>query len=368
VVIIPAQPPASAPVSPSSATLPASSSPATPHTSIVFATHRLLGSGVLHRSCSSEEIRLVQHPESLILLALSEALSPDECAVVTGARRWNDSIGESKAFEFRGSHAPMQAVGPEPIQLDSLPPVHGSLDRYRIPTSLIFLDAAHYSQSDLALAGGKGKKSRYSVEQYTPESMLRELKKAYVGFSLPVLKPGKKGEQERAERVKAGLPPMENAVPSVIGHVSHASVIHTGGWGSSTTAAIDVKSGSQSSDLQLKLLLQWMACSLTMSGEEANVDEELMTRPKNKKKPPRMKNVYETTLKKDDPIELLTRPPARSLVYHPPAAHPQSVGLEHFVEYVKRHPVGGRTEWSVHDMNFSRQQIGSTEALICVCS
>ncbi|XP_057658319.1 poly(ADP-ribose) glycohydrolase-like [Diorhabda carinulata] len=147
-----------------------------------------IGGGVLRYGCVQEEIRFVICPELIITRLFIEQLTDLEAVVVTGAQRFSNYSGYGDTFVWEGPH-------------NDLTPY----DEYgRRRTSISIIDATRYTKSS---------------QQFYPSAMLRELNKAYVGFST---------------RDKSNLSP-----------------VATGNWGC----------GAFNGSLYLKSLLQLMACS-----------------------------------------------------------------------------------------------------------
>ncbi|KAJ8922080.1 hypothetical protein NQ315_008721 [Exocentrus adspersus] len=150
--------------------------------------NRNVGGGVLGYGCVQEEIRFVICPELIISRLFVEQLGDHEAVVVTGPERYSKYSGYGDTFEWGGNVE------------DDTP--HDEYGRRR--TSVCIIDATRFNKS---------------LDQFYSSAMLRELNKAYVGFS---------------SREKENLAP-----------------VATGNWGC----------GAFRGSAALKSLLQLMACS-----------------------------------------------------------------------------------------------------------
>lgn len=127
-------------------------------------------------------------PELMVAPLLCEAMDDHEAVVVVNSRRYNEVTGARKTFAFQGAVDGMHFT-PAVAAIDALP--------------------GHY------------------VAQYTTETTVRELVKAFAGFSL---------YSEITQR--------------------HCPAVATGNWGG----------GTEASDVQIKALMQWIAA--TQAGKE----------------------------------------------------------------------------------------------------
>ncbi|CAH1176930.1 unnamed protein product [Phaedon cochleariae] len=146
-----------------------------------------VGGGVLGYGCVQEEIRFVICPELLISRLFVEQLGDQEAVIVTGVERYSKYKGYGDSFEYDGNF------------IDETP--HDEYGRRR--TTVCIIDAIRFNKPR---------------DQFRPSAMLRELNKAYVGFS---------------SRQKCNLAP-----------------VATGNWGC----------GAFRGSAYLKALLQLMAC------------------------------------------------------------------------------------------------------------
>ncbi|XP_072397640.1 poly(ADP-ribose) glycohydrolase-like [Diabrotica undecimpunctata] len=147
-----------------------------------------VGGGVLGYGCVQEEIRFVICPELIISRLFVEQLTDLEAVVITGVQRYSNYSGYGDSFTWE-----------EPCK-DQTP-----YDEYgRRRTSVCIIDATKYNKVS---------------QQFYPSAMLREVNKAYVGFS---------------SKDKTNLAP-----------------VATGNWGC----------GAFNGSLYVKSLLQLMACS-----------------------------------------------------------------------------------------------------------
>ncbi|KAK6618130.1 hypothetical protein RUM44_002576 [Polyplax serrata] len=150
--------------------------------------NRYIGGGVLGRGCVQEEIRFIICPELIVARLFTESLADNEAMFVVGAERFCRYTGYSGTFKFAGDYE------------DETPRDENGHRK----SFLIIVDALCFNQFS---------------EQFRESKILRELKKAYVGFK-----------------------PMENTTPLPLA---------TGNWGC----------GAFGGDPQLKALLQLMASS-----------------------------------------------------------------------------------------------------------
>ncbi|XP_068632531.1 poly(ADP-ribose) glycohydrolase-like [Battus philenor] len=114
--------------------------------------NKYLGGGVLGHGCVQEEIRFVICPELMASMIFTEVLRPNETVMIIGAERYSRYIGYGYTFEWAGTY------------VDTTPRDCGGRRR----VAVLAMDALLY-------AGGR--------EEFKPESITRELKKAWVGFS-----------------------------------------------------------------------------------------------------------------------------------------------------------------------------------------
>ncbi|KAF8566618.1 hypothetical protein P879_04990 [Paragonimus westermani] len=155
--------------------------------------NRYLGGGVLNSGCVQEEIMFVLRPELLAACLFMERLDDDETVIVEGVEQYSTSHGYADNFRWAADYRESQAGN----QRDEW-------GRWR--TTVVAMDALYFDSSEA---------------QYLPKSILRELNKAYCGFT-DTLEPNR-------------------ALPSVVA---------TGNWGC----------GAFRGDTDLKALIQMMAC------------------------------------------------------------------------------------------------------------
>ncbi|CAL8071541.1 unnamed protein product [Calicophoron daubneyi] len=152
-----------------------------------------LGGGVLNTGCVQEEIMFVLRPELIAACLFTERLGEDETLIIEGAERYSSSSGYAETFQWTGDFNEADA--------------HNERDEWgRWKTTVVAMDARHFHSNNA---------------QFYPDCLLRELNKAYCGFT-DELAPGRK------------LP----------------SVVATGNWGC----------GAFRGNVYLKALLQMMAC------------------------------------------------------------------------------------------------------------
>ncbi|XP_063912278.1 poly(ADP-ribose) glycohydrolase-like [Zophobas morio] len=150
--------------------------------------NKFVGGGVLGYGCVQEEIRFVICPELIISRLFTEELGDGEALVITGVERYSNYSGYSDSFKWNGNVN------------DETP-----FDEYgRRKTTVAVIDATRFTKSK---------------DQFHCSTILRELNKAYVGFS---------------SKEKQNLSP-----------------VATGNWGC----------GAFKGDPKLKSIIQLMACS-----------------------------------------------------------------------------------------------------------
>jgi hypothetical protein len=199
------------------------------------------GGGVLTRGCVQEEIRLTICPESLVGLLFVEVMDEHESVTIIGCERFVDYTGYSRTFQFEKHHL-------DPTPIDPL--------RNRMKTVLVAIDAISY---------------RPRAAQFKREMILRELLKAYSGFSLEdsVLGHGADQVALEAQAVAKGaitsyiLPSEGGAVKAGVTDVKYDFLqIGTGNW---------VSVGKSSAKLVLRVLVQQLCadpvpfCSIAVS-------------------------------------------------------------------------------------------------------
>ncbi|XP_075874601.1 poly(ADP-ribose) glycohydrolase [Nelusetta ayraudi] len=152
--------------------------------------NRFVGGGVTGNGLVQEEIRFVINPELIVSRLFTEALEHNECLIITGTEQYSKYSGYAESYIWKESHK------------DETP-----RDEWqRRCTEIVAIDAL---------------KLRNFLEQFFPEKILRELNKAYCGFS--------------RSNVKS----------------KHLPAVATGNWGC----------GAFGGDTRLKALIQLMAAA-----------------------------------------------------------------------------------------------------------
>lgn len=123
------------------------------HTLQVDFANRKIGGGVLRGGCVQEEIKFVVFPELLISKLIMDHMDNNEAIIITGAEQFSKYTGYRDTFEFAGEHQ-------DTAERD----VFGN-----ILTSTVAIDAYPFKNEP--------------EKQYEPELVLRELNKAYAGYS-----------------------------------------------------------------------------------------------------------------------------------------------------------------------------------------
>ncbi|KAF6778510.1 hypothetical protein AHF37_02293 [Paragonimus kellicotti] len=126
-----------------------------PDTLQVDFANRYLGGGVLNSGCVQEEIMFVLRPELLAACLFMERLDDDETVIVEGVEQYSISHGYADNFRWAGDYRESQSGN----QRDEW-------GRWR--TTVVAMDALYFGSSEA---------------QYLPKSILRELNKAYCGFT-----------------------------------------------------------------------------------------------------------------------------------------------------------------------------------------
>jgi len=155
--------------------------------------NRMIGGGLLESGCVQEEIRFLISPETFVSLIITESMLDHEAVMIIGAERYSNYSGYSDQFKYAG-------VYKDQTQLD---------DYKRKDTAILAIDAIDFSRASSAKV------------QFKMERILREVNKAFVGFSVS----GIDNQQKK--------------------------LVSTGRWGC----------GVFLGDSQLKLILQWIAAS-----------------------------------------------------------------------------------------------------------
>jgi poly(ADP-ribose) glycohydrolase len=106
-------------------------------------SNRLIGGGVLGGGCYQEEILFVIRPECLVSLLLCSAMEENESILISGTNRFSSYSGFGMKFKFEGGYKIMDSDSTEIVAIDALP----------------------------------------QANSYIPKNMLRELNKAYAGYS-----------------------------------------------------------------------------------------------------------------------------------------------------------------------------------------
>ncbi|KAK2950414.1 Dicer [Blattamonas nauphoetae] len=157
--------------------------------------NKVLGGGVLTHGCVQEEILFTLAPEYLTAMLFLEELDSNEAALIVGPERFCKYTGYSGTFAFAGPYTEDQTA--------------------EIKSRTVVIDALHFS---------KHRSRDPTKSQWSQRSILREMNKAFVGFSF---------------------------VPTQPSRTRGDSWLCTGHWGC----------GAFNGDPILKFLLQWLAAS-----------------------------------------------------------------------------------------------------------
>ncbi|CAK1549263.1 unnamed protein product [Leptosia nina] len=114
--------------------------------------NKFLGGGVLRGGCVQEEIRFVICPELMLSMLFTEALDPTETVIIIGSERYSDYTGYGSTFHWAADHI-------DQTPLDS---------SCRRRCAVLAMDAVPFRNGSL---------------QWKKQAILRDLNKAWVGFS-----------------------------------------------------------------------------------------------------------------------------------------------------------------------------------------
>ena len=123
-----------------------------------------IGGGVVYMGCIQEEIRMVITPELLISLLFSEVMDDNEAIVMNNMERYCKYTGYSDSFKFNGGYTDELHTSNENISSETT-------SSQRRTDCVVAIDAIKY---------------RRSIAQYDLPMIIRELYKAYAGFSVPL--------------------------------------------------------------------------------------------------------------------------------------------------------------------------------------
>jgi poly(ADP-ribose) glycohydrolase len=161
--------------------------------------NRHIGGGALGQGCVQEEILFVIKPECIAAMALCEGMEPNEAIYIRGACRYASYSGYGRTFRFVAPYAePTERAGCDD-------------DAFAVDCCVTAFDALELQDEESA------------AEQFSVRLMKREIVKAFAAFS---------GDERE----------LRGRYPAVA----------TGNWGC----------GAFGGDVQLKILLQWIAASL----------------------------------------------------------------------------------------------------------
>uniref|UniRef100_H3BAA5 poly(ADP-ribose) glycohydrolase n=1 Tax=Latimeria chalumnae TaxID=7897 RepID=H3BAA5_LATCH len=150
----------------------------------------MVGGGVLSSGLIQEEIRFLINTELIVARLFTEKLNDEECLLITGAQQYSRYSGYGDTYRHEG------------VYRDDTP-----RDRWqRRCTEIVAIDALKF---------------RNSKDQFKKNRLVRELNKAYCGFTRPEIPP------------------------------QHTSAVATGNWGC----------GAFNGDYQFKALIQILAAS-----------------------------------------------------------------------------------------------------------
>ncbi|EPY34122.1 poly(ADP-ribose) glycohydrolase [Angomonas deanei] len=169
--------------------------------------NKVIGGGVLGAGCVQEEVRFVISPQLLLSRLVCEVLLDNEAVLLSGAAQYSDYIGYASSFRFQDRRHPGTILSGVPTTTD-LPRGNGKIQ----DICVVAVDAINFSGN--------------VEDQYLASYILREVRKAFVGFHGP-----------SAEKATCKL--------------GNSGPIATGNWGC----------GAFGGDVELKVLIQWIAAS-----------------------------------------------------------------------------------------------------------
>eukprot|EP01119_Soliformovum_irregulare_P007767 TRINITY_DN2025_c1_g1_i1.p1 TRINITY_DN2025_c1_g1~~TRINITY_DN2025_c1_g1_i1.p1 ORF type:complete len:555 (-),score=169.84 TRINITY_DN2025_c1_g1_i1:16-1680(-) len=118
--------------------------------------NKMIGGGVLGRGCIQEEIRFMINTELISSLLFCAEMEDDEAILILGSERFSNYSGYSQTFTWEGDfqdETPRDPMG-------------------RLKTQIVAIDALHF-----------GNFTEIRMQQFEVRNILRELNKAYIGFS-----------------------------------------------------------------------------------------------------------------------------------------------------------------------------------------
>eukprot|EP01103_Thecamoeba_quadrilineata_P005839 TRINITY_DN15590_c0_g1_i1.p1 TRINITY_DN15590_c0_g1~~TRINITY_DN15590_c0_g1_i1.p1 ORF type:complete len:501 (-),score=83.92 TRINITY_DN15590_c0_g1_i1:59-1561(-) len=111
----------------------------------------MIGGGVISSGSMQEEIMFLMRPELIVTRLLCARLKDNECLFINGSERFNNYEGYGNTFSFAGDH------------IDKNKDSTGNVN-----SEIVAIDAIKYNNPE---------------EQYEPRNMIRDLNKAFSGFS-----------------------------------------------------------------------------------------------------------------------------------------------------------------------------------------
>lgn len=141
--------------------------------------NKYIGGGVLSHGCVQEEILFTICPECLCSLLFTEVMADNEALIIVGAERFTSYRGYGSGFEYAGIYDDCMEEGTD------------ELGRRRKRRAIVAIDAIPF---------------RRPIVQWRQDAIIREIYKAYAGFSVPteILTNGSAEEQHYYRTLSTG--------------------------------------------------------------------------------------------------------------------------------------------------------------------
>ncbi|CAM6002501.1 unnamed protein product [Sphagnum balticum] len=203
-----------------------------------------IGGGVVYMGCIQEEIRMVVSTELLISLLFSEVMDENEAIVMNNMERFCNYTGYSDSFKFNGGYTDELNTSNDSNSKSSN--AQSTRTSQRRTDCVVAIDAIKY---------------RRSIAQYDLPMIVRELYKAYAGFSVPLSVLTDTDTQLNGVTVSAvadeDVPADDNQLVADTDPFSRDgcdySHVSTGNWGC----------GAFNGDVCMKALIQLVAATLS---------------------------------------------------------------------------------------------------------
>lgn len=117
--------------------------------------NKFIGSSVLEGGCVQEQIRFSINPECMVSMGLCDVMADNEAIIITGTQRISNGKGYDKNFKYAGP-----AVDKTPLD-----------NKGRRSTTIVGIDAIKFDRQQ-------------EILQFSEKGMLRDIVKAYAGYSI----------------------------------------------------------------------------------------------------------------------------------------------------------------------------------------